>query len=85
MGGTGAGQSTAEASNRWRKYPANFLYSGYFDSSSALIRGSYGLCWSSTAYDAYYSYYPYFYSYGVYPGPDGNKNHGLPARCVLGP
>ena len=48
MGGTGAAQSTEEASNRWRKYPTNFLYSGYFGSSSANGRGSYGFYWSST-------------------------------------
>ncbi|MBR2544415.1 InlB B-repeat-containing protein [Candidatus Saccharibacteria bacterium] len=82
MGGTGASQSTVEASNRWRKYPTNFLYSGVFSSSSAIFRGSYGLYWSSTADDAYYSYYLYLYSSYVYPGTSLNKNYGFTARCV---
>ncbi len=86
MGGTGAVQSTAEASNRWRKYPTNFLYSGYFNTSSAGGRGSYGYYWSSTASSANSSYYLFLYSTYVNPGTYGyNKYSGYTARCVLGP
>ena len=85
MGGTGADQDTAEASNRWRKYPANFLYSGEFYSSSASRRGSSGFYWSSTAYYADYSYDLGLGSTSVNPGTDiGDKYLGDTARCVLG-
>ena len=50
MGGTGESQSTAAASNRWRSYPANFIYSGYWLSSVAGDRGQYGHYWSRTAF-----------------------------------
>ncbi|MBR2544311.1 hypothetical protein IKF04_03370 [Candidatus Saccharibacteria bacterium] len=86
MGGTGEYQSTAEASNRWRKYPTNFLYSGGFGTSSALARGSYGYWWSSTAYSASRSYGLSMGSTGVTPGMgNSNKYRGYAARCVLGP
>ncbi len=86
MGGTGAYQSTTEASNRWRKYPANFLYSGSFIYSSTNSRGSYGSYWSSTVHNwVIYSYASYLTSSFVYPGTNGsNKFVGLPARCVAG-
>ena len=86
MGGTGAYQTTAEASNRWRKYPTNFLYSGYFGTSSANYRGSSGNYWSSTANNAYNSYHLFLYSTFVYPGTYYSlKYSGYAARCVLGP
>ena len=85
MGGTGASQSTAEASNRWRKYPTNFLYSGNFSTSSANNRGSSGYYWSSTAYYANDSYSLSLDSTYVYPGTGSNsKYYGRTARCVLG-
>ena len=85
MGGTGAEQSTAEASNRWRKYPANFLYSGDFSSSSANYRGSSGLYWSSTAISTNNSFYHYLNSSYVYPGSRiSYKYTGFTARCVAG-
>ena len=89
MGGTGRYQYTAEVSNRWRKYPANFLYSGYFLSSSASSRGSLGTYWSSTAYNADQSddqsYSLELYSTSVNPGAAFiNKSSGNSARCVAG-
>ena len=84
MGGTGVYQSTAEASNRWRKYPTNFLYSGNFGDSGAYNRGRYGFYWSSTAYSANdYSYYLNLKSTLVFPGTSvTNKYYGYTARCV---
>ena len=83
MGGTGASQSTREASNRWRKYPNNFLYSGNFNTSSARLRGSYGFYWSSTADDIYLSYYLYLLSSRVYPGTYYSyKYSGQSIRCT---
>ena len=81
MGGTGAIQSTAEASNRWRKYPTNFLYSGYFANSSAYNRGRDGSCWSSTAH----SYYLSLSRTYVNPGTNfASSSNGFNVRCVAG-
>ncbi len=86
MGGTGANQFTAEASDRWRKYPTNFLYSGNVSSSSISCRGSLGYYWSSTANNTNSSYNLFLNSSDVYLGTDHyNKDNGLTARCVLGP
>ena len=84
MGGTGASQSTTEASNRWRKYPANLLYSGYFYTSSAYYRGSSGYYWSSTAYNNLNSYGLGLDSSYVSPGTDNsNKYYGFCIRCTV--
>ena len=83
IGGTGAYQSTSEASLRWRKFPVNFLYSGYFYTSSASSRGSYGSYWSSTASSNYGSYSLYLYSSNVYPGTISYyKGLGVSVRCL---
>ena len=82
MGGTGDYQSTAADSLRWRKYPVNFVYSGYVYNGSVYYRGSYGSYWSSTAYsiDAYFLQ---FNSSEVYPGTRSNFKYGGEAiRCV---
>ena len=85
MGGTGASQSTAEASNRWRSYPNNFVYSGYVDGSSVDRRGAYGFYWSSSAGNSGSAYNLGFNSSGVGPGTDYyNKYYGRMARCVAG-
>ena len=85
MGGTGAYQSTAEASNRWRSYPNNFVYSGYVSGSSVFNRGAYGVYWSSSASNSNSAYDLYFYSSRVNPGTDyGSKYYGRMARCVAG-
>ena len=88
MGGTGADQSISEASNRWRKYPTNFLYSGIFNSSSAYYRGSVGSYWSSTARNVYHSYSYSLTLDSSYMSPGTNsdtKYHGSAARCVVSP
>ena len=87
MGGTGAFQSSsAGASNRWRKYPANFLYSGYFGTPSVYYRGSVGYYWSSSAYDASNSYYLGLGSTSVNPGTYNYVKYlGNSARCVVSP
>ena len=85
MGGTGATQSTAEASNRWRSYPNNFVYSGNVLGSSVNNRGANGNYWSSSAFSSYNAYYLYFYSSSVTPGTyNGIKYRGRLARCVSG-
>ena len=84
MGGTGAYQSTTEASRRWRKYPVNTVYSGDVYSGSVDHRGSYGLYWSSTAYSSNYAYNLYLTPTNVRPGTDRNyyKYYGRSVRCV---
>ena len=85
MGGTGASQSTTEASNRWRTYPNNFVYSGNVNGSSVNNRSSGGLYWLSSAYNSNYAYYLYFDSSLVYPGTGTNsKYYGRMVRCVAG-
>ena len=83
MGGTGAYQSTAADSLRWRKYPVNFVYSGYVYSGSVYIRGSNGSYWSSTANSSSNAYSLYFYGSSVYPGTSSSlKYSGRTMRCV---
>ena len=68
-----------------RQFPNNFVYSGYFSTSSANYRGSYGYYWSSTAYNYSSSYNLYLYSSYVYPGTSGGgKGSGRSIRCVAG-
>ena len=84
---TNANAGSTSVSTGLRAYPTNFLYSGYFNTSSANDRGSlgFGLYWSSTAYYADYSYILSLRSTSVTPGT-GNivKYRGGSARCVAG-
>ena len=76
----------SDASNKLRAYPNNFLYSGYFDTSSALGRGSSGYYWSSTASSSSVSYYLSLYSSYVSPGTyNDSKSYGRSIRCTVGP
>ena len=72
-----------EMSKVFRSYPNNFLYSGYFSTSSASSRGRYGYYWSSTASNNYYSYTLILYSSSVYPGTNSDhKYYGQSIRCT---
>ena len=84
MGGTGGDyQSTAEASNRWRSYPNNFVYSGGVGGPSVSDRGSYGFYWSSSASNSSLAYNLYLHSSYVSPGTsNGSKYFGRVARCI---
>ena len=86
MGGTGANQSTTEASNRWRSYPNNFVYSGGVISSSVGNRIVLGYYSSSSATNSSSAYLLYFHSGGVVPGTDSySKYFGWMVRCVNQP
>ena len=75
----------SDASNKLRAYPNNFLYSGYFNTSSAGNRGSRGNYWSSTANSYYSSYSLSLGSSNVYPGTYGSyKYNGQSIRCTAG-
>ena len=83
IGGTGSYQESAEASNRWRTYPRNFIYSGGWYESLAGPRGVGGLYWSRTAHDSYYAYELGFGS-GYFDPEDGvnGKVYGISVRCL---
>ena len=76
----------AVMSKAFRSYPNNFLYSGYFNTSSAKNRGGYGYYWSSTAYnynDIGASYFLSLLSSRVSPGTNRmTKYSGLSIRCT---
>jgi uncharacterized protein (TIGR02145 family) len=73
----------ADASNKLRAYPNNFVYSGYVYGGSVGARGSLGYFWSSTADSSDYVYYLYLYSSTVNPGTLSSfKYNGRPVRCV---
>ena len=82
LGGTGTYQGTIEASNRWRTYPNNFVYSGGENSN----RGSSGYYWSSSAYTSSSVYYMYLNISGnINPGIAGAlKYGGQTVRCIAG-
>ena len=73
------------ASLKLRSFPNNFLYSGYFDTSSSINRSSNGSYWSSTARNYYYSYNLFLGISSVVPGTNyGYKNRGYSIRCTVG-
>ena len=83
LGGTGTTQNAATASNRWRKFPNNFLYSGYFNASSAKSRGSFGSYWSSTATGTSNLYSLSLSTSQMVPGNyNWSKYSGNTIRCV---
>ncbi len=83
MGGTGDYQDTAEASNRWRTYPNNFLYPGGWSGSVASVRGTSGIYRSRTAFRGSDTYGLYFDSENVEPGTFNDfKNGGSTVRCL---
>ena len=84
MGGTGENQSTAADSLRWRKFPVNLLYSGYFDTSSVYNRDTNGDYWSSTSRYNYGSYSLRLGRLSVHPGTgDSRKHTGRSIRCTV--
>ena len=91
MGGTGQSNSTnsitsATMSTYWRKFPNNFVYSGYWLDARATNRSTYGGCWSSSASSSGSTYYLYFGSSSVNPGGTNfsGKYAGYSVRCMAG-
>ena len=81
---TNANSGATNTSTGLRSYPTNFLYSGYFLTSSANYRGRYGYYWSSTAYVDSTSYSLTLNSTSVYPGMlNSIKYYGYAVRCLL--
>ena len=85
MGGTGQNQSATADSLRWRKYPANFVYSGgaFGSPSEVKDRGLTGFYWSSTANSFFvYSNNLLISDDSVNPTASSPKFYGWPIRCV---
>ena len=87
MGGTGGRQNTVKASNRWRTYPSNYIYSGYINGSSISDRGGIGgNVWASTAGSVNsFAQHLGLYSGYVYPAVsyfNGYKSNGRSVRCI---
>ena len=71
------------ATKAFRKYPNNFVYSGYVGNGSVSTRGAFGLFWSSTANSSNDAYNLSLRSSNVYPGTNYNvKYSGRTVRCV---
>ena len=87
-GGTGNSQDATESgdimSNRFRAFPNNFLYSGYYYSSSLSNRGTRGYYWSRSAeqFDTR-SYHLYFYNTSLNPSSVAAKYYGHSVRCLI--
>ncbi|MBR5620904.1 InlB B-repeat-containing protein [Candidatus Saccharibacteria bacterium] len=82
LNGSYSSVSTAAASNAWRTYPNNFVFAGYWRSTSSYSRGTYGVYWSSTVYGSNLAYNLYFGSTYVLPASYSSKNNGGSVRCV---
>ena len=72
------------ATRALRKYPNNYLYSGYIHEAPVADRGSRGDYWSSTAESSDGAYQLILNSIRVYPGtsPGGIKYSGKSVRCL---
>ena len=72
-----------DASRAVRKYPNNFVYSGYVGDTSIGGLGTYSGYWTSTASSNYYAYLMDFNSKYVVPGGNvDTKSDGWSVRCV---
>ena len=89
LGGTGITASsgtdpTGETmSRRWRAYPNNFVYAGYYLGLSAINRGSGGLYWASTALDSATAYGLGISEANSYPNGSNIKVRGYSLRCLV--
>lgn len=78
-----SGVSGTAASKNLRKYPNNFVLSG-FVGGSVSNRGSNGYYWSSTSRDNSYVYHLSFTSGDAYPGTISSiKDMGQSIRCLI--
>ena len=91
MGGTGYSQSQTPQNNtiqsrKWRAYPNNYIFAGYYNGSSTGVRGSQGYYWTA-ATNNYEKVYVLGFSESnsFYPGTNNPrwKYEGLPIRCVF--
>ena len=85
LGGNGTAENTEAASLRWRKFPNNFIFSGWIHSDARYSSlGVTGIYWTRTSYTYQNSHYLYFSKSEVNAGlSNGDKGIGLPVRCLV--
>ena len=87
-GGSGGSQDDSDGgdimSNRFRSFPNNFIYSGYFYNSAADLRGSSGRYWSRSAYSDTSSYTLRLSSSSLHPSYYNEKYNAFNVRCLIG-
>ncbi len=85
MDGTGSTQNTNVASNKWRMFPNNFIYSGFWLDLSAYDRGFGSRYWSSSVNDGDYALSLILFGSDILPGTSSElKLNGFTVRCVAG-
>lgn len=82
LGNDGTKISDREASNRWRKYPNNFVYSGLQSGGSTNERGQAGLYWSSMRNYGSRAYFLHINIPSIWPTNYDYEYKGLTVRCV---
>ncbi|MBR3229075.1 InlB B-repeat-containing protein [Candidatus Saccharibacteria bacterium] len=66
-----------------KKFPNNFVWSGYWNTSSASSRGSRGWYWSTSVFSSTAAYYLNYYSARVYPATYNDYRYlGNSVRCI---
>ncbi|MBR2709263.1 InlB B-repeat-containing protein [Candidatus Saccharibacteria bacterium] len=75
------GQNATEA---FRSYPNNFLFSGIVSDGQPNYRGSGGYYWTSTYSGPQTAYYVDYNGHNVYPGSSSYYKHlGMAVRCIM--
>ena len=86
LGGSGSSQDDNEeeetVSNRWRSYPNNFIYAGFWQGSAAFGRGNGGEYWSRTASTLTMAHSLRFHYNGIIPDAVSYKYRGVTIRCL---
>ena len=73
-------------SNKFRTFPNNFIYAGYWNGGSAFNRGNYGWYWSASAVNYGSAYNLALLSTYITPGNNYySKYYGYSVRCVASP
>jgi uncharacterized protein (TIGR02145 family) len=73
----------AKVSKSLSAFPSNFVFSGYFNDSSAINRGWSGRYWSDSALSSHLAYYLYLGYTDVNPGNERYyKYSGSSVRCI---
>ena len=77
------GTEGTDASKALRRFPANFVYSGEYQSSAALNKGAIGRYWTRTTNSATGGWRFSLDATSSYPGNNGqSKGYGLAVRCM---
>ena len=79
------GTEGTDASKALRRFPANFVYSGEYQSSAALNKGAIGRYWTRTTNSATGGWRFSLDATSSYPGNNSqSKGYGLAVRCMMG-